>query len=51
MEHAFADDTGLDGPGEVLGFGCVSPWMTNFSFDTVMTRNPSYQQIEDLFWS
>ena len=39
------DDMLLDGPGDVLGAGSVSPLVTNFSIDPVMTRNPSYKQI------
>ena len=33
-------DMVLDGPGDVLGFGSVSPLVTNFCIDPVMTRNP-----------
>ena len=29
----------------VLGAGSMSPFVTNFSIDPVMTRNPSYKQI------
>ena len=35
----------LDGPSDELGAGSVSPLVTNFSIDPVMTRNPSYKQI------
>ena len=41
----FTDDMVFNGPGYVLGFGSMSPLVTNFSIDPVMTRNPSYKQI------
>ena len=43
----FTDDMVLDGPGDVLGAGSVSPLVTKFSTDPVMTllRNVSYKQI------
>ena len=43
----FTDDMELHGPGDVLGAGSVSPLVTNFSIDPVMTllRNVSYKQI------
>ena len=41
----FTDDMVLDGPGAILGAGSVSPLVTNFSIDSVMTRNLSYKQI------
>ena len=46
MDWAFyTDDMVLDGPGDVLGAGSLSPLVTNLSIEPVMTRNPSYKQI------
>ena len=41
----FTDDRVLDGPGDVLGAGSMSPFVTNFSNDSVMTSIASYKQI------
>ena len=41
----FTDDMVLDGPGDMLGAGSVSPVVTNFSIDPVRRRKPSYTQI------
>ena len=43
-----AEDMLLDGPCDILGGGSVSPLVTNFSIDPVMTRNPSYKQIIEI---
>lgn len=40
-EAASVDVVLDDGPCDVLGDGSMSPFVTNFSIDPVMTRNPS----------